>query len=118
VLNGDTLDSLLNSNYQDVAKFFQPSGSFTSFGGNLTTALSNLGNSRSSGVLTLALNQNSTQEAALNQNISNEETIINTAKTKLTTELNQANYTLQAIPAQIDEVNQLYSAITGYNEKH
>lgn len=117
VLNGDSLDSLLNSNYQDVVKFFQPSGSFTSFGGNLTTALSNLGNSSSSGVLTLALNQNSTQEAGLNQNISNEETIISAAKTQLTTELNQANYTLQAIPAQINEVNELYSAITGYNQK-
>lgn len=116
-LNGDSLDSLLNSNYQDVVSFFQPSGSFTSFGGNLTTVLNNLGNSRSTGVLTLALNQNSTQEASLNQNISNEETIISAAKTQLTTELNQANYTLQSIPAQIDEVNELYSAITGYNEK-
>ena len=116
-LNADSLDSLLNSNYQDVVKFFQPSGSFTSFGGNLTTALDNLGNSRSTGVLTLALSQNSTQEAALNKNISNEETVISTAKNQLTTELNQANFTLQAIPAQIDEINQLYSAITGYNEK-
>lgn len=116
-LNADSLDSLLNSNYQDVVNFFQPSGSFTSFGGNLTTALDNLGNSRSTGVLTLALSQNSTQEAALNKNISNEETVISTAKNQLTTELNQANFTLQAIPAQIDEINQLYSAITGYNEK-
>src|SRR6185312_11809042 len=116
-LNADSLDSLLNSNYQDVVKFFQPSGSFTSFGGNLTTALDNLGNSRSTGVLTLALSQNSTQEAALNKNIGNEETVISTAKNQLTTELNQANFTLQAIPAQIDEINQLYSAITGYNEK-
>lgn len=116
-LNADSLDSLLNSNYQDVVNFFQPSGSFTSFGGNLTTALDNLGNSRSTGVLTLALSQNSTQEAALNKNIGSEETVISTAKNQLTTELNQANFTLQAIPAQIDEINQLYSAITGYNEK-
>lgn len=116
-LDGDSLDSMLNSNYQDVVNFFQPSGSFTSFGGNLTTVLNNLGNSSSSGVLTLALNQNSTQEVALNKNIGNEETVISAEKTQLTTELNQANYTLQAIPAQIDEVNELYSAITGYNEK-
>jgi len=31
--------------------------------------------------------------------------------------LNQANFILQAIPAQINEVNQIYSSITGYNEK-
>ncbi|MFZ0663361.1 MAG: flagellar filament capping protein FliD [Acidobacteriaceae bacterium] len=116
-LDTDTLDSELNSNYQDVVNFFQPSGSFTSFGGNLTSVLNNLGNSGPTGVLTLALNQDSTEESTLNTNISNEEVVISTEKTNLTTELNEANYTLQAIPAQIDEVNELYSAITGYNEK-
>jgi flagellar hook-associated protein 2 len=117
LLNSDTLQSALQSNYQDVVKFFQPSGSFTSFGGNFTTVLNNLGNSRSSGLLTLALKENSTQEATLNKNISNQEDYISTEKDSLTTELNQANYMLQAIPAQINEVNELYSAITGYNEK-
>jgi flagellar hook-associated protein 2 len=117
LLNTDTLDSELNSNYQDVVNFFQPNGSFTSFGGNLTTVLNNLGNSGPTGVLTLALNQNSTQETMLNKNVSDEETVIGAAKTQLTTELNEANYTLQSIPAQVDEINQIYSAITGYNEK-
>lgn len=116
-LNTDTLGSELNSSYQDVVNFFQPSGSFTSFGGNFTSVLNDLGNSASSGVLTLALNQDSTEESTLNKNISNEETVISAQKAKLTTELNEANYTLQAIPSQIDEVNELYSAITGYNEK-
>ena len=37
-------------------------------------------------------------------------------QTQLTTELNEANYTLQEIPSELDEVNELYSAITGYNE--
>lgn len=117
LLNTDTLDSELNSNYQDMVNFFQPNGSFTSFGGNLTTVLNNLGNSGPTGVLTLALNQNSTQETMLNKNVSDEETVIGAAKTQLTTELNEANYTLQSIPAQVDEINQIYSAITGYNEK-
>lgn len=116
-LNADTLHAALESNYQDVVKFFQPSGTFTSFGGNFTAVLNDLGNTRSSGLLTLALKENSTQEATLNKNISRQETYIATEKDRLTTELNQANYILQAIPAQINEVNQIYSAITGYNEK-
>ncbi len=115
-LNTDTLDALLNSNYQGVVNFLQPSGSFTSFGGNLTTVLNNLGNSASDGAVYLALQQNSTIETQLNTNISNEQTLITQEQTQLTTELNQANDTLQAIPSQIDEVNELYSAITGYNQ--
>ncbi|MGC2160797.1 MAG: flagellar filament capping protein FliD [Silvibacterium sp.] len=115
-LDTDTLDSELNSNYQDVVNFFQPSGSFTSFGGNFTTVLNNLGNSTPDGVLTLALAENSTQESTLNANISNENSLISTQESSLTTELNQANYTLEEIPSQIDEVNELYSAITGYNQ--
>lgn len=116
-LNTDTLDSELGSNYRDVVNFFQPSGTFTSFGGNFTTVLNNLGNSATNGVLTLALKEISTQESTLNKNISNEELILSAEKTSLTTELNQANYTLQSIPAQLNEVNQIYSAMTGYNEK-
>lgn len=115
-LDTDTLDSELNSNYQDVVNFFQPSGTFTSFGGNFTTILNNLGNSSPDGVLTLALQENSTQESTLNTNISNENSLISTQQSTLTTELNQANYTLEEIPSQIDEVNELYSAITGYNQ--
>jgi flagellar hook-associated protein 2 len=115
-LDTDTLDSELNSNYQDVVNFFQPSGSFTSFGSNFTTVLNNLGNSSPAGVLTLALQENSTQESTLNTNISNENSLISTQESNLTTELNEANYTLEEIPSQINEVNELYSAITGYDE--
>jgi flagellar hook-associated protein 2 len=115
-LDNDTLDSELNSNYQDVVNFFQPSSSFTSFGGNFSTTLDNLGNSAPDGVLTLALQEDSTQESTLNTNISNENITISAEQANLTTELNEANYTLQEIPSQIDEVNELYSAITGYNE--
>ncbi len=115
-LDTNALDSELDSNYQDVVNFFQPSGSFTSFGGNFTTVLNNLGNSAPDGVLTLSLQENSTAESTLNTNISNENSLISTQEANLTTELNQANYTLEEIPSQIDEVNELYSAITGYNQ--
>jgi flagellar hook-associated protein 2 len=115
-LNTATLDSMLNSNYQDVTNFFQPSGSVTTFGKNLTTTLNNLANSSPQGAIYLALKQNSNQESALNDNISKQETLITAQKQQLTTELNAANFTLQAIPQQIQYVNELYSAITGYNQ--
>lgn len=115
-LNTDTLGSKLNSNYQDVVNFFQPSGNFTSFGGNFSSVLNNLSNSAPDGVLTLAQQENSTQQSTLNANITNENTLINTEQASLTTELNAANYTLEAIPSRINEVNELYNAITGYNQ--
>ncbi|TCK75402.1 flagellar filament capping protein FliD [Acidipila rosea] len=117
-LNGDTLNSELNSNYQDVVNFFQPSGNFTSFGGNFSTVMGNLGNSAPSGAVYLAMQENSTTESQLNTNVSNEEAIINTQKATLTTELNQANFTLTQIPQQLNYMNELYSAITGYNTYH
>ena len=115
-LNTDTLDSVLNSDYQDVVNFFQPSGSYTSFGGNFSSVLNNLGNSAPDGAVYLALQQNSTVESQLNTNVSNEETIITAQQTQLTTELNEANFVLTEIPQQLQQINEMYSAITGYNE--
>ncbi len=115
-LSTSTLDSVLNSNYQDAMNFFQADSSSTSFGVNLTKVLSNVGNSGPGGVIYLALQQDSSQETDLNKNITNENTAISTQQTQLTTELNEANYTLQMIPEQLQSVNELYSAITGYNE--
>jgi len=115
-LDGSTLDSALDSNFQDAMNFFQTSSAYTSFGANLTTALSSLGNSGPDGVIYLALQQDSSQESALNTNISNENTAISAQQTQLTTELNEANYTLQEIPEELQSVNELYSAITGYDE--
>jgi len=112
-LDTGTLDSVLTSNYQDVVNFFQAAGSF---GANLTTTLGNLGSSAPDGLIDLALQQDSSEESGLNANIANQNSIIGADQTQLTTELNEANYTLQEIPSQIDEVNELYSAITGYNE--
>jgi flagellar hook-associated protein 2 len=115
-LDTDTLDSLLDSNYQDVANFLQASGVYTSFGGNLTTVLGNLGTSAPDGAIYLAQQYNQTQESDLNTNISDEQSSISTEQQTLTTELNTANQELEAIPTQLDEINELYSAITGYNE--
>ena len=97
-LSTSSLDSTLNSNYQDVTNFFQTSSSYTSFGANLTTTLSNLANTGPNGVIYLALQQDSSQETSLNTNITNENNAISTQQTQLTTELNEANYTLQMIP--------------------
>jgi flagellar hook-associated protein 2 len=115
-LDNDTLDSVLDSNYQDVVNFLEPSGGYTSFGDNFTNVLSNVGNSAPDGVITLALASDSSTESQLNTNLSNENAYISSQQSLLTTELNEANYTLEAIPTQIDEINELYSALTGYNE--
>jgi flagellar hook-associated protein 2 len=115
-LDTDTLNSVLNTNYQDVVSFFQPSGDFTSFGGNFSTVLNNIGTSATNGAIKLALQENSTVETQLNTNISNEETTISAQKTQLTTELNQANFVLTEIPQELQQINEMYSAITGYNQ--
>lgn len=115
-LDTSTLDSILNSNYSDVVNFLQPSSAFTSFGGNFTTALANLGNSAPDGVVYLALQQDQTQETNLNNNITNENATISAEQSTLTTELNAANYELQGIPSQLTEINEIYSSISGYNQ--
>ncbi len=117
-LNTDTLDAELNSNYQDVVNFLQPSASYTSFGGNFTNTLNELGNSAPSGAIYLAVQQDSQEESSLKTNITNENTIISAQQAKLTTELNEANYELEQIPTQLDEINEIYSSITGYNQNN
>lgn len=111
-LDVSTLDSVLNSNYSDVVGFFQNSGSF---GSDLTTSLGNLANSAPYGAIYLQIQQDSQQESTLNADITNENVLISAEQSSLTTELNTANQELQAIPTQLQEVNEVYSAITGYN---
>jgi flagellar hook-associated protein 2 len=111
-LDPSTLDSALNSNYSGVVGFLQNTGSF---GQNLTTSLDNLGSSSPSGAISLALTADSTQETTLNDDVTTENAYIATQQASLTTELNAANEALQGIPQQLDEVNELYSALTGYN---
>jgi len=112
-LDADKLTSALNGNFDQVVSLFQDSGSF---GSAFMETLEGLGtNSAAGGAIALALKENSSQESTLNDNIDREEAVIATQKTRLTAELNLANQILQAIPQQINQVNEMYSAITGYN---
>lgn len=115
-LNSDTLSSELSSNYKDVANFFQAGSGSTSFGDNFTSAMNMLGNSAPYGEVYLALQQNSSQESTLNANISSEDAHISAEQSQLTAELNAANFTLEQIPTQLSMVNEIYSAMTGYNQ--
>jgi flagellar hook-associated protein 2 len=111
-LNTDTLSSVLNSDFDQVVSLFQDSGSF---GDSFTDTLNSLGSSSTKGgAISLALSENSSQEETLNDDISRQEELISTQETLLTAELNSANEILQSIPAQIQEISELYSAITGY----
>lgn len=112
VLDTAALDSKLNSNFGDVADFLQSSGSF---GQKLRDTLEQIGSQSVNGALSLALQSNEHQEETFNNNVSAQDALIDAQKVKLTNQLNLANEILQAIPQRLDEMNQLYSAITGYN---
>jgi flagellar hook-associated protein 2 len=111
-LNADNLNAALNDNFADVTGFLQNANSF---GQGFATTLNNLGAQSTRGVIYLAQQQNAAQEASLTLNISNEDALLATEQTALTTELNTANQILQSIPAQLNQVNEMYSAVTGYN---
>lgn len=112
-IDADKLTSALNRNFDQIVSLFQNS---SSFGTSFMQILDRLGNSDAAGgAISLALKENSNQETTLNDDISRQEDLIATQKTTLTTELNLANQILQSIPEQINEVNEMYSAITGYS---
>jgi len=107
------LDSLLNTDYSGVTGFLQsPDG----WGQTFLTMLNNAGTSAATGVLALASSSNSNIESTLNADISKEEALISVQQTSLTNELNTANQIMQQLPSQLQGVNELYSAITGYNQ--
>jgi flagellar hook-associated protein 2 len=112
-LNGDTLNTALNSHLADVTGFLQNSGSF---GQMMSTTLNNLGTQAPNGSIYLVQQQNAAQETALNTDISNEDAVLSAQKTQLTNELNTANQILQSIPSQLNQINEIYSAITGFNQ--
>jgi flagellar hook-associated protein 2 len=112
-LNGDTLNTALNSHLADVTGFLQNSGSF---GQSMSTTLNNLGTQAPNGSIYLVQQQNAAQETALNTDISNEDALLSAQQTQLTNELNTANQILQSIPSQLSQVNEIYSAVTGYNQ--
>jgi len=112
-LDTDTLGNALNDHFDQVVSFFQNVGSF---GLTFTQTLNSLGNNSASyGAISMALSEDTSQETILNDDIAKQETLIATQKTNLTAELNLANEILQSIPQQIQQVNEMYSAITGYN---
>ncbi|HEY1647103.1 MAG TPA: flagellar filament capping protein FliD [Terracidiphilus sp.] len=108
-----SLDSLLNSDYNGVVGFFQNANGW---GENFATMLTNAGSSSSTGILALASSANSTTESTLNAELSKEQTFISTQQASLTAELNQANQILQELPSQLQGINELYSAITGFDQ--
>ncbi len=109
-----SLDSVLNTDYSSVAGFFQNA---TSWGQSFSTILTNGGTSSPTGILSLASTSNSNIESTLNADISKEDLMISAEQSSLTTELNSANQVLQQLPSLLDQVNELYSAITGYNQQ-
>ena len=113
-IDTSALDNALNAHFSDIQGYFQNSGSF---GQAFTKTLSNLGNTSVNGAISLAQQENSTIETSLNASIAAQEALIADQKTSLTTELNTANQILQAIPQQLSELSQIYSAISGYNQK-
>ena len=113
-LDATSLDSTLNSDYSGVLGFFQNTNSWGQMFANILT---NAGTSSATGVLALASTSNSNIESTLNADISKEESLISAQQISLTAELNSANEIMQELPSQLQGVNELYSAITGYNQQ-
>lgn len=111
--DASTLDSVLDTDFNSVAGFFQNSDSW---GQSFSTMLTNAGSSSSTGLLALAASSNSSTESTLNAEITRENALISSEQTSLTAELNSANEIMQELPSQLDGMNELYSAITGYNQ--
>ena len=108
-----SLDSVLNSDYSSVAGFFQNANGW---GQTFSNMLTNAGTGSATGVLSLASSSNSNIESTLNADISKEQSLISAQQTSLTAELNSANEIMQQLPTQLEGVNELYSAITGYDQ--
>ncbi len=109
-----SLDSVLNSDFGGATGFFQNA---SSWGQSFSTMLTNAGTSSTTGILALASTSNSNIESTLNADISKEQEQISAQQSSLTTELNTANQVIQSIPSLLSQVNELYSAITGYNQQ-
>jgi len=113
-LDTASLDSVLNADYSGVVGFFQNANGW---GQTFSTMLTNSGTSSSTGILALASRSNSNIESTLNADISKEDLLISAQQKSLTAELNSANEIMQELPSQLQGVNELYSAITGYNQQ-
>jgi flagellar hook-associated protein 2 len=108
-----SLDSVLNTDYASVVGFFQNTNSW---GQSFSTVLTDAGTSSTTGLLSVAASANSTIESTLNADISREQSYISAQQSSLTKELDQANEILEELPSQLQGINELYSAITGYDQ--
>ena len=113
-LDATSLDSVLNSDYSGVVGFFQNANGW---GQSFSNMLTNAGTSAATGVLSLVSSSNSNIESTLNADISKEQSLISVQQTSLTAELTSADQIMQQLPSQLDGVNELYSAITGYDQQ-
>ena len=110
-LDASKLDGTLNTHFSDVTSYLQNIGGF---GMTLSKAIDTLGSTSTTGALSLALQQNASEETAINASVSTEDARIAAQKITLTAQLNTANQILQSIPQQLNEQTQIYNAITGY----
>lgn len=111
--DASSLDSLLNTDYNSVVGFFQNANGW---GQTFATMLNNAGSSSATGILALASTSNSNIESSLNAEVSKENTMISAEQSSLTAELNSANEIMQQLPTELNGMNELYSAITGYQQ--
>ncbi len=112
-LDATSLDSVLNSDYSGAVGFFQNANGW---GQTFSNMITNAGTSSSTGILALASSSNSNIESTLNAEITKESSLISAQQASLTAELNSANEIMQQLPTQLEGVNELYSAITGYDQ--
>jgi len=108
------LDSALNTDFGGVIGFFQ---GLNSWGQSVARILNSAGNTSSNGILKLAQNANSSMEKSLNNQLAKQDALIAVQQKNLTAQLNAANQILQSLPSQLEGINMLYSAISGYNQK-
>jgi flagellar hook-associated protein 2 len=111
--DAESLDSTLNSNYGGVVGFFQNANGW---GQNFSSMLTDSGTAAGTGILALASSSNSSIESTLNADITREGSLISAQQASLTAELNSANEIMQQLPTQLQGVNELYSAITGFDQ--
>jgi flagellar hook-associated protein 2 len=109
--DASVLDTALNGDFNSVMGFFQ---NVNSWGRNFAKTLNSAGNSSSTGGIALAQTANSSTESTLNAEVSKQESLISIQQKNLTAELNSANEILQGLKSQLDGINMLYSAISGY----
>jgi flagellar hook-associated protein 2 len=111
--DAESLDSKLNTDYGGVVGFFQDANGW---GQTFSTILTDSGTAAGTGILALASSSNSSIESTLNADITREGSLISAQQASLTAELNSANEILQQLPTQLEGVNELYSAITGFDQ--